>query len=413
MTLPYVAASALNLLISIALGLYVYRRNPRAVMNRLFVLILFGEAFWAATILASRIPLQDPGMQYLYKITGFTPIFLVALVLHFVMAFVRHPFLERPGRWALLYFPGLAFTVLFLYDLDLYATGVRFYDTGYHLEFGPLIGPYVATMAGFAVGSLVVAGRAWLRATAPETRRQRRLLFLGLLVLTLFIGSIQTVRMVYDRPLPVTQNDAVLAMCALWAYGVFRRGFLVMPVEEVRSHDGPRYAPPRGSSFLVREERPDLAYRVFADLVTHGAQGICFTRTPPDRFRSAHGLERTPVVWVGEQSPSPDIPVASDSDEIAYLTAKFLAACTDGVVLFDCFEYLVQEMEFSKALKLFYHLRELVGRHDARLLLSVNPAALPARGLSLLEKELEPFVEGSPGLGREGRPAPHSAGRPA
>lgn len=181
-----------------------------------------------------------------------------------------------------------------------------------------------------------------------------------------------------------------------------RRRLRVSPNMEAMDLAPQKFELKKGLCYMVQEEKPDLALRVFADQITHPdpvtqcAQGLCLTRTSPATLREGYGLKRTPILWVGEQPPVPDVQTANDCEEIAYVVAKFLRQCPNPTVVVDCLEYMCQTADFRKTLKLIYHLKELAIKNNARLIFSVNPRSFEDRELSLLEKEMAPLPANGP-----------------
>ncbi|MBI4362430.1 MAG: DUF835 domain-containing protein [Euryarchaeota archaeon] len=171
--------------------------------------------------------------------------------------------------------------------------------------------------------------------------------------------------------------------------GAVKYRFLLLSEAEAPREGQPGVSLERGLCYLVREERPEAALEMFADLVTHGAPGLCFTRSPPKRIRDTHRLHKTPIVWIGQQPPSREFQAVEDLEELSFLIAKFLRERSEGVVLINALEYLVQTKGFPGTLKFLYGLREIVAHSNARLILSVDPRSLEAKELSLLEREME------------------------
>lgn len=181
-----------------------------------------------------------------------------------------------------------------------------------------------------------------------------------------------------------------------------RRRLRVSPRMEEADPAPPKFELKKGLCYMVKEERPATAFRVFADQITHPdpvtqcAQGLCLTRTPPATLREGYGLKRTPILWVGEQPPAPDIQAANDCEEILYVLAKFLKQCPNPTIVLDCLEYLCQTTDFRQTLKFIYHVKELTLKHNGRFIFSVNPRSFPDPQLSLLEKEMEPLAANGP-----------------
>src|SRR2546422_8779760 len=65
----------------------------------------------------------------------------------------------------------------------------------------------------------------------------------------------------------------------------------------------------RGVCYLVEEKKPDLAYRLFKQLVPDPLPGLVITRLYPERARRERALPDTKVIWLshtpGEDNHNP------------------------------------------------------------------------------------------------------------
>ncbi|MBI4362952.1 MAG: DUF835 domain-containing protein [Euryarchaeota archaeon] len=305
--------------------------------------------------------------------------------------------LETPRLPLLLfYLPAAATLFLWMLPEDLWLLTVR------EVFFGH-VAIFKSTWANLPWIVLVVIGLTYGGSNIfagylnfPEKRRVTRFLFLlsevTLVYLVLFfISPLFSLR--FHGLLIFLTYLGTAGVALFFALAVVKYGLLVSPVDEARSPHEPKYALTRGDCFLVQEEKPDFALRVFADLVTHGAQGLGLTRTSPPEIRAAHGLPRTPLVWVGRIAPAPDIQAVDYPEGLSLLVDEFLTSTPEGVILLDALEYLAEKHGSPLTLQLLYSLRETVAQRGGRLILSVNPRALPERELSLLQKEMKTLTE--------------------
>lgn len=172
--------------------------------------------------------------------------------------------------------------------------------------------------------------------------------------------------------------------------------------EEPPQHDGGMEAPiasakvyelRRGFAYLVKETKPQKAFEIFQDQVTHNIQGLCVTRQHPTIIRKEWGLEKTPIIWLSNQlgkvyvNPS-NIGILSDT------IVRFVEKSGDGVILIDGIEFLIVNNDFDKVLRMLHHITEAVMENRSRLILSVDPRTLEIRELALLERNME-IIEGN------------------
>ncbi len=156
--------------------------------------------------------------------------------------------------------------------------------------------------------------------------------------------------------------------------------------------------------YLVRGD-PEGAFRVFADLVTHGHQGLCITRSLPDRVRSRWGLEKTPIVWLtSNRVEGIHCIQPSGIAELSSTILSFIEKTDRGVVLIDGLEYLVSQNSFRTILHLVQLLNDKIMLSSASLILALDPVTLEERDLHVLQRDLvllEPRVRGgaSPAAG--------------
>ncbi|MEM3086404.1 MAG: DUF835 domain-containing protein [Halobacteria archaeon] len=417
--LPLVAGIA-----CLAAGLGVLLRHPRTPAHLLFTLFSTVAAAGNGAFALSLASPDEAGFVEWNKRGWLLYLAALAVFCHFTLRFPRprrplaeasHPLVGRlpapllridrallgaPGASLLAcYLPILGAILLAALPADSWFQEPRRVFYGYVAVARPTpaslpaLGATVITV-GFLGANLLGAYLQF-----PEKRRVLALLrwwFLAGFVLLVLLFILPWVSLEWYARSVLLNYLGIPAFALFLATVVLKSRFFVTPVDEARGPGEPRFDLMRGATYLAAEERPDLCHRAFADLVTHGTQGLCLTRTPPLRIRETHGLEKTPVVWVGEQSPSAGVPSVHGPDELAYIAAKFLSESREGVVALDCLEYLVQTADFRRALKLVYHLKEMVARKGGRLLLSVNPRSLEPWEWSLLEKETEPLPEERP-----------------
>jgi len=145
----------------------------------------------------------------------------------------------------------------------------------------------------------------------------------------------------------------------------------------------------RGVCYLVEEKRPDLAYRMFRQLLGEGLPGLVITRQYPDRVRREKGLPDAKVLWLSH-TPGEDYHNPTAIGTLAKTVSRFIEDQKgEAVVLLDGLEYLIVNNGFLQTLMFVEHVNEFVMQRKAVVLIPVAPGALEEKELALLERNLE------------------------
>jgi hypothetical protein len=182
-----------------------------------------------------------------------------------------------------------------------------------------------------------------------------------------------------------------ISLVGMIAYAIRDKTFLqdlLIPVTEADLKTKKTYDLPGGYSYLVEEETPSHCFEVFKDLVTHGNQGLCITRTMPDKVRSQYGLEKTPILWLTRVADSPDTLRPYPVGKISETVQLFISAGKKTVVLLDGVEYLILHNDFKTVLTSLQDLNEYIAQHDSILILPVDSEAMEPKQFALLRRDL-------------------------
>lgn len=117
------------------------------------------------------------------------------------------------------------------------------------------------------------------------------------------------------------------------------------------------------------------AYEVFTDQVTHGFEGLCVTRRPPEDVRSRYSLRKTPIIWLNQKREGGEKQISPTNLPLLFLTIKtFVETCRKGIILLDNLEHLVLVNEnvipAEDLLDFVNQLENLVHRTNTRLILA-------------------------------------------
>lgn len=205
-----------------------------------------------------------------------------------------------------------------------------------------------------------------------------------------------------------------------WGYGV-REGLIpLLPFELMfrapRKERPAASAPasesggPRPPIVLVEESRPRRFWsRVESTAATYSV--LVATRERPESVRKNRPLlHRTrSVLWITRLEGEDHVNPAS-LDALADLLSEHLRSAPGASAALEGIEYLVSQGSFLPVLRLLQFLRDLAQETGGQIIVSLNPAALEPREVSLLEAESE--VDAEPGPESSAAKAPETVQSP-
>ncbi len=163
---------------------------------------------------------------------------------------------------------------------------------------------------------------------------------------------------------------------------------------------GPAAPPPpvqlmAGWSYVVKEERPERSFSLFADLMTKGGRGLCISRTHPDVLKQKHRFDAESL-WLTKTETAQGQPEGKgveyvSPNNLAHLASAirdFLAKGENGAVIIEGLEYLTTQNDFKSVLKFIQLINEQVVLDKGYLLIPVDEGTMDPRDLSLVEREM-------------------------
>ena len=148
-----------------------------------------------------------------------------------------------------------------------------------------------------------------------------------------------------------------------------------------------------GFIYLVKEARPGVAFTMFNDAVSRGAEGMLISREHPNRLRELHEFDAKSVLWLTRRAGANHV----DPTELSLVSLKvtrFVEERRRAVVLMEGAEYLITQNDFETVLRFVNHLHDFVLAHECAVVLVIDPRVLNIREMALLErsaKVVEPF----------------------
>ena len=147
--------------------------------------------------------------------------------------------------------------------------------------------------------------------------------------------------------------------------------------------------------YLVKEDRPRIAFGMFGEAIAGGAAGMLVTREHPDRLGELYTFKAETVLWLTRRAGKDHID-PTELSLLSLLIGKFVEARGKSVVLVEGVEYLITQNDFETVLRFVNHMHEFVSVHDCSVIFVVDPRVLSTRELALLERSariVEPRVE--------------------
>ncbi|UCF07212.1 MAG: DUF835 domain-containing protein [Thermoplasmata archaeon] len=144
----------------------------------------------------------------------------------------------------------------------------------------------------------------------------------------------------------------------------------------------------RGIGYLIMEENPRKSYTLFSDLINEGYNGLCITRTFPERVRSHYYFEGISILWLSRRGDTDSI-LPTNLGSVVSNIKDFMKKNEDSVILLDGLEYLIVHNDFEKVLKLVHALNELTAINKSILIMPVNFLTMDDDKVALLKRDLK------------------------
>ena len=144
-----------------------------------------------------------------------------------------------------------------------------------------------------------------------------------------------------------------------------------------------------GRSYLIKEDRPAAAFRLFARFLGGRSRGLVITRTNPKRLRENYDLPAGRVLWLTDREGSVEETIAPALERLVYEIEDFMSKNPRGAVLLDGIEYLVSNNSFDAVLKFVRRLLDTVSESHYAFVISLGSATLKDQELKTLEREME------------------------
>ena len=390
----YATPAIIACVLSVLIGIYVFYKNPKNIQNRtitLFILSVVAFSIGEAMLRFSNN--NEEGLLW-GRIAYLGVIFAPLSILHLSFVFPRERtiFISNKNLIFVIYIIGIV--ILLIFNLIISTQDVQLSKWGYRIVLSSkfyLIGIWLLITAILGTLNFLYS---YIHSKTTIERKQIKYIFYGvfiLIILTFGTNVIPALLGIEVFPLGSISLSifAVFVGAAILKYNLFRFKPMIEPSNE-KKKAGPRnYRLKSNMGYIVQEEHGEQGFEIFKDQITHGANGLCITKYPPQSIREKYGFEKTPLFWFTFNQSDKETTVNPQKLDVD-LTPQVEDLIKKGkhsVVYMDCFDQITLVKGFENTLTLINDIRNICQENNSFLLLSVNPKMFNKGQLSFFEKD--------------------------
>jgi hypothetical protein len=345
----YALLSLAAAVICIMLGTYVMLRNPKHSGAKVFGLMMVFFMIFSIGEFGKRICPIDASnyVIFLDRLSWVGISFIGGMFLYLALMFPRrNKILDNKITYLLLFFPSVIFLYI-VWATDLLITGTENYYWGLGTTYNdPLFIVFCIILELYFIIGLYLFYRTYKKTTSKIEKAQSIMMLIGAAI-PIVGGTVTNVMFPAFSLKIVPLLSLFLTFSGIFiAYAIVKYKLLIIePVAEPFIVPAPIVELDKGYTYLISEEKPEISYQLFVDLVKSGSNGLFITTTDPNEIKERYGLERTPFIWVtykgkGENWLKPkELLDESTADAIK----NFLEKSKDSVIILDCLEYVANK----------------------------------------------------------------------
>ena len=173
--------SAIAFFANVLLGCYIFYRNPKDKLNKLYSLFAFSLAIWAlGTFLGSTSSTPDAAMNWGKLVVASTAI-MSAFLLHFFLVFTKKEDVLRKIFYFPLYLPALFFIIIHL-TTNLIHESAELSYWGYSYVAGTLYTLIAVYIIGYFIIGILLCYGLYSKTSIREEKIQARFLIIAILI---------------------------------------------------------------------------------------------------------------------------------------------------------------------------------------------------------------------------------------
>jgi len=143
-------------------------------------------------------------------------------------------------------------------------------------------------------------------------------------------------------------------------------------------------------NYLIYEDKSDIAFKMFNELVDSGSPGLCITTLYPQKLKKLYGMGEAQVFWLSDSAGDKETLSPTRLDfEIARVINKFVKGEEEPVFLLDGMAYLSLENDYDKVRKFIKRINDMASMNDATIMVVINPNSFSKETLAMLERDFD------------------------
>ena len=218
--------------ICITLGLAVYFLNRKSMINRLFMLVMFTNAYWSMCLFM-LIQSPNAGTAALWnKAMSFWPL-IVSSALHFTLVFTENNILKRRSSLLIVYLPAIFFSIIDL-TTNLISITPVLKDWGYAISYpsNSLISSIDGVWAAATtLLTLVLYSQYYYRIYDKTKKQQTKYVAIGFAIPTITSVITDSIFPVVGIDFPLLGNTAICVTAFFVAYAIVKHELFGLNVE--------------------------------------------------------------------------------------------------------------------------------------------------------------------------------------
>jgi hypothetical protein len=175
-----------------------------------------------------------------------------------------------------------------------------------------------------------------------------------------------------------------------YSMGKYKNDMLYHVVLETANLRGGGSVIDRELNYLIYEDKSDIAFKMFNELVSAGSPGLCITTLYPQKLRKLYGMGEAKVYWLSDSAGDKDTLSPTRLDfEITRVINKFIKGEENPVFLLDGMAYLSLENDYDKVRKFIKRINDMASMNEATIMVVINPNSFNKETLAMLERDFD------------------------
>ncbi|KYK30831.1 MAG: hypothetical protein AYK23_04340 [Candidatus Proteinoplasmatales archaeon SG8-5] len=146
----------------------------------------------------------------------------------------------------------------------------------------------------------------------------------------------------------------------------------------------------KGFNYLIYEDKSDVTFKIFENLLSSGSPGLCITTMYPQKLKKMYDFGEANVYWLSDSTGDKDTLSPTRLDfEITRVISKFIKEQDSPVFLLDGIAYLTLENEYEKVRKFIKRINDMASMNDATIIIVVNPASFSKETITMLARDFD------------------------